>query len=270
MPQQTIRPLSPDRLEDLLHQRGEMTQRARQTPREVLAQWMGNLGVGVGIGIVIAVGLWLLRAPAAAQTSGAAVAGLLAFAAMMVWRGSLDEFSDWRNVRAVRRQVAAVRSEYEAQVRVLRAQLDAAFDEIETLERSLDQVAHERDLALLDLGRERDIAAKNTRRVYVPAEEPTPQDARDAQEMIRFYFDSGQHLSRRRAQDAKRWPAERHAAARGLLVRAGVLAVNATQPAMLCPTLDEALGKLSAYLVHARSQQPPIVAAQRDDYVERD
>lgn len=268
MPQQTVKPITPDRLEALLHQREEMAARPRQTPREVLASWMGNLGVGVGVTLGAGVLLWALRAPEGALLSVSAGVGALAFALMMVWRGAIDEASDWRNVRAVRREMGAIRSEAAAQVRTLRAQLDAAFDEIEALERSLDQVAHERDLALLDLGREREIASQNTRRTFVPADAPAPQDAKDAGEMIRYFFDTGQHLSRRKAQEAKRWPAERHAAAQGLLVRAGVLAVNATQPAMLCPTPAEALGKLNTYLLHVRSQQPPVTAAR--DYVEED
>jgi len=217
--------------------------------------------------VAVAVGLWALRAPDGVMVSGSIAVGLLAFGGMMTWRGSLDERSDWRNVRAVRRTVTAARQQYDAQATVLRRQLDAAFDEIEALERSIDQVGRERDLALLDLGRERDLAAQTTRRTYVPAEEPQPQDVRDAHEMIRHYFATGSHLSRRRAADDKRWAADRHAAAQGLLVRAGVLAVNATQPAMLAQTLDDATRKLTAYLAHARSRQAP-AAVTSSTYVE--
>ena len=150
-----------------------------------------------------------------------------------------------------------------------RAQLEAAFDEIEALERSLQQVAHERDLARLDLGRERRLAQQAGRHTFVQAEAPEPHDAsephdaKDAAEMIRHYFATREHLSRRRAKMDKGWSADRHAAAQSLLVRAGVLAVNATQPVMLAQTLDEALGKLSTHLIHARSQQPPVMAAAR-------
>ena len=254
----TPQPLSADRLESLLQQRGEMSARPRPTPREVLAVWMGNFGVGVGVGVAAAVLLWLLRAPDAVLLSAPAALGLLAFAAMMVWRGSLDEFSDWRNQRAVRRTVAGLRTQYDAQTRTLRAQLEAAFDEIEALERSLTQV-----------GRERRLAQQAGRHTFVQAEAPEPHDAsephdaKDAAEMIRHYFATREHLSRRRAKMDKGWPADRHAAAQSLLVRAGVLAVNATQPVMLAQTLDEALGRLNAYLVHARSQQPPVMAAAR-------
>ena len=266
----TPAPLSGDRLEALLQQRSEMQARPRPTPRQVVATWMENFGVGVGAGVGVGVLLYLLRAPDGVLATGSLSAGLLTFAGMMAWRGSLDERSDWRNARAVRRTVAAMRAECDGQVRILRQQLDAAFDEIETLERSLDQVANERNMAQADLGRERTIAAQGRRSTWTPPEAPAPQDEQDAREMIQHYFAAGNHLSRRRAIEDKRWSAERWKAAQGLLVRAGVLAVNATQPVMLSETLAEALGKFNAYMLRARArQQPPIVAAQQP-YVESD
>lgn len=270
MPVNAPQPLTADRLEHLLQERSEMAQRPRPTPKQVIATWMENFGVGVGAGVGVGVLLYLLRAPDGALLTGSISIGLLAFAAMMAWRGSLDERSDWRNTRAIRRTVTAMRQEFDGQVRTLRAQLDAAFDEIETLERSLDQVSSERDMALLDLGRERQLAQAGQRRTtYVPMEPAQPQDVRDANEMIRHYFDTGQHLSRRRAAEDKRWSAERWKAAQSLLERAGVLAVNATQPQMLAQTLGEALGRLNTYLVHARSLQAPAIV-QQDSYVELD
>jgi len=266
---QAPKPLSAERLESLLQERGDMAARPRQTPREVFAKWLDNFGVGAGVGVATGVLLWAIGAPDPLLMSAPPAVGLATWGGMMAWRGSLDERSDWRNVRNVRRTVTAARSEYDAQVRTLRRQLDAAFDEIETLERSLDQVGRERDMALLDLGRERQIAAQSKRTTFVRAEDPTPQDVKDAQEMVRHYFGTGSHLSRRKAADDKRWPSERHAAAQGLLVRAGVVAVNGKQPAMLAQTLDEALSKLSTHMVHAHSQQPPVMAA-RADYVEPD
>lgn len=262
-------PVSNDRLEHLLQERSEMTARPRPTPRQVLAAWMDNFGVGVGVGVAGTVLLWMLRAPDGAILAGALSSGLLTFAGMMAWRGSLDERSDWRNVRAIRRALQAARQEYDGQVRTLRKQLDMAFDEIETLERSLDQTARERDMALADLGRERQLAQQNTRSTFVAKEAAQPQDVRDANEMIRHYFDTRTHLSRRQADELKHWSATRHTAAQKLLMRAGVLAVNATQPQMLAQTLDEALGKFNAYLARARSlRQPPVTAQQ--PYVEYD
>ena len=246
-----------------------MAQRPRPTPRQVVATWMENFGVGFGASIAVAVLLWVLRAPSTALLAGSVAVGLLTFAGMMAWRGSLDERSDWRNTRAVRRTVTAMRQEFDNQVRTLRRQLDMAFDEIETLERSLDQVTSEKNMALLDLGRERELVQAGKRQTYVPAEAAQPQDVHDAQEMIRHFFNTGNHLSRRRVAEDKRWSAERWKAAQSLLERAGVLAVNATQPRMLVQTLGEALGKLNTYLVHARTQQPP-VTVQRDSYVELD
>lgn len=277
MPRMTTpAPISADRLEHLLQERQEMSARPRMTPREVFAKWLDNAGVGVGVGVAAAVGLAAFQAPEGALLTVAPSAGLLAFAITMAWRGTEDERSGWRNTRAIKRTVAAMKRQYDedvasirgeatAQTATMRRQLDAAFDEIEALERALDQTANERNIALLDLGRERKVAA--TRTNFVKPEDPATQDVLDAREMIRYYFDQRRHLSRRRAADDKRWSAERWKAAQGLLERAGVLAVNTTQPAMLAQTLDEALNKLDAYLTHARSQEPPIVAQARP-YVE--
>lgn len=263
----TPTPLSADRLESLLDQRQEMTARPRARPGEVLAAWMGNAGVGVGAGIGFGVVLWVFGAPPPVLGSIAPAAGLLTFAAMMIWRGAIDEGRDVANSRAIRREVAAIRSAAQAQTATMRAQLDAAFDEIETLERALDQVARERDLALIDLGRERAAAAKKSN--WTPAEAAEPQDVADAGEMVRHFFSTGSHLSRRQADDLKHWPATRHAAAQGVLVRAGVLTVNKTQPVMVAQTLDEATQKLGAWYARVAAQQPPVIAPAAT-YVESD
>lgn len=270
----TPTPLSADRLESLLDQRQEMTARPRARPGEVLAAWMGNAGVGVGAGIGFGVVLRVFGAPSPVLGSIAPAAGLLTFAAMMVWRGAIDEGRDAANSRAIRREienmraeVAAIRSAAQAQTATMRAQLDAAFDEIETLEHSLDQVARERDLALIDLGRERAAAAKKSN--WTPAEAAEPQDVADAGEMVRHFFSTGSHLSRRQADDLKHWPATRHAAAQGVLVRAGVLTVNKTQPVMVAQTLDEATQKLGAWYARVAAQQPPVIAPAAT-YVESD
>jgi len=87
MPRMTTpTPLSADRLEHLLQERGELQARGRMTPREVFARWLDNAGVGVGVGVGTGVVLWLFRAPDAVMLTAAASAGLLAFAVTMACR----------------------------------------------------------------------------------------------------------------------------------------------------------------------------------------
>ena len=257
-------PLSAERLEHLLAERGEMSQRARQTPREVFAKWLDNFGVGLGAGVGVGVLLWLLRAPDNVLLSVAPGLGLLVFAAMMAWRGSLDERSDWRNTRSVRRTVTALRSQYEVQARTLRGQLEAAFDEIESLERALDRMTQERDVAIYEVGQARK-AAQGNRNPYVPAIAPTPRDVADATEMIRYRYQLGEHLSRRKAGPpeeggVKSWSQPRWEAAMALLQNAGVITMPKGQ-ARYPQTLDEALQVFGAYLLRADKLSAPAINA---------
>lgn len=255
---QTPRPISADRLETLLQERGEMSARPRQTPREVFAKWMDNAGVGVGIGIGAGVGAWLLRAPDEAMLTAAIGAGLLAFGGMMAWRGSLDERADMRNTGAVRRMVGTMRRDFDSQVRTLRSQLDAAFDEIETLERSLDIMTRERDRLAHDLGRERQAAQSNARTTFVAPREVTPPELADAAEMLRYRYSAGAHLSRRRAADGKKWSQPRWETAQQHLVDAGVIAVINGQT-QYPQTLDEAMRLMATYLLHAHQLGAPAI-----------
>lgn len=264
-------PLTQDRLDALLHERAEMTARPRSTPREVLAKWLDNFGVGVGASVATGVGMWLLHAPDTAMAGTAGAAGLATFAAMMVWRGMIDEASDWRNVRSVRRIVSATQRDYATQTRTMRTRLDAAYDEIEALERSLDRMTHERDVAVAELTRERHTAQTNARSTFVPAVEVTPQELADATEMVRWRYQFSRHLSRRVAEDTKQWTQPRWEAAKTVLEDAGVITITngvTTYPA----TLDEAMQRLGAYMIQARRMSVPAVnrAVGYTLYVESD
>lgn len=253
-------PLTADQLEAVLQDRVDMTHRPQQTPRIVLAKWMDNFAVGVGVGVAAGVGLWLLGTPDSMLYSTAACAGLLTWGGMMAWRGSIDERSDWRNVRKIRQTVADIRRHHEHASTTLRVQLNAALDEIETLERSLDRMTHERDVAIIDLARERENRQSQAQRTtFVAPVELAPEEIRDASEMIRHRYDRREHLSRRKAEEGKGWPADRWKAAQDELVAAGLIYVNATQTRWQTETLDDALNRFAAYCLHARSLSVPAI-----------
>lgn len=265
MPRMTTpTPINADRLEHLLQERGELQARGRLTPREVFARWLDNAGVGVGVGVGAAVVLYLFRAPDAAMLTVAPSVGLLAFAIMMAWRGSEDERSDWRNTRAIKRTVAAIQRDADAQVATLRRQLDAAFDEIESLERALDRMTQERDDAVRDLSRERTAARSNSgkRDPYVPAVAMTPEKVRDATTMIRHRFDYGKHPSKDICTATYNWSDERWKAAQSELVAARIIQVNTTQTKWVVNplTLDTALRQFGAYVLHAHSLSAPAIS----------
>lgn len=254
---QAPRQLTTDALETLLHERSEMSARPRLTPREVMARWLDNLGAGVGVGVVVAVPLVVFGAVDAA-TVAAPAAGLLTFAVLMAWRGSQDERDEWRNPRAVRRIVSAMRAEYESQAKIMHVKLEAAFDEIEALERSLDRMTHDRDVAVSELTRERLAAQSSGRSTFVAPVEVTPQEVSDATEMTRWRYQFNRHLSRRVAEDTKQWSQPRWEAAKTVLEDAGVIVITngvTTYP----PTLDEAMQRLGSYLLQARAMSVPAI-----------
>lgn len=253
--------LTSDRLEHLLQERSEMAARPRPTPKQVIATWMENFGVGAGLGVAAAVVLYALRAPSAALLTGSVSVGLLTWAGMMAWRGSMDERSDWRNTRGVRRTVTAMRQEFDGQVRTLRRQLEAAFDEIETLERSLDRMTNERDNAIAELTRERQAAQAQGRSTFVAPRSIADQDVSDATEMVRFRYQSGQHPSKDKCNEQYKWSDDRWKAAQTVLVDARIIQVNKTQARWLSQSQDDALIQLGTYMLHARRMSVPAINA---------
>lgn len=255
-------PISSERLETLLQQRSDLAQRPRATPREVLAKWLDNLGVGVGVGVGAAVLLWLVRAPDSALLAGSGAIGLLAFAVMMAWRGSEDERNDRSSTRNVRRQVAAMQQECNAQVRILRQQLDAAFDEIETLEKALDRITSERNNAILEKKRALEQAQTANTRTFVRASNTEPQVVMDAHEMLRFWFESGgtKWYSRNVANQFG-WSDKRHRAAQQLLVDSGVLVINEKRPRVMEESLSAAIHRLNDHMTRVDSVYLPSARA---------
>jgi len=264
--------LSPEQmLERALGERGEIVARPRPTPRDVLAAWLGNFGVGVGGAIITGVGLYATGAPDSLLLTGSLLTGAATFAGMMIWHGSQDERSEWRNVRNVKRAVKAIAAEHAGRTERLQAQLnraldelDAADEEVSQLRKALDEMARQRDRAVYDLTHERDAAAQrsNGRSNFVAPVELAPQDVRDATAMIRYRYDTGEHLSRRKATDKARgvmaWTEPQWDSAKGHLDRAGITRTIKGQTEYP-QTLDEALALFGEYLLHAQQLSVPTV-----------
>lgn len=268
-----LQPIPVDQLETLLDRRAEQQQRPRATPREVLAVWMGNAGAGVGAALLTSVGCWVFGVqmwPTGAQVAGAV--GGVVFGAAMVWRALIDEATATLNNRRVRRLVGDIQRAAAEHVRRKDAQLGAAYDVIEELERTVGQLEHRLNLAHVDLGNARRSAQPNN---WVRPVEVSAQDEQDARAMIHHRHSMGAHLSRRQAVQNKGWTQERHKAALRLLEAAGVVRGDSTQPVYLHADRDnpaayrlaDALAALDTYLIHARSKEPPVMsqAVQYDD-----
>ncbi len=195
----------------------------------------------------------------------------------MALRGSADERAARSSERQVRRAVKALEQSYRDRAERMRAQLASALDALDEadateaqLRRSLDEMARQRDRAVYDLAREREQAGqRNGRSTFVAPAELAPQDIRDATEMIRFRYDTGEHLSRRKAADAKGWSERQWDAAKANLDAAAVIRIIKGQTEYP-QTLDEALGIFGEYMLHVRNLSVPTVnkTAGRALYVE--
>lgn len=274
-----LRPLpAEDAIEQHLAERLEITQRPRETPRQVLGGWLGNAGVGIGAAVVAGIALGWLGAPESVLLSGAGTVGGVVFGGMMIWRGSIDERADARNVRRIKQALAQMERRHATAVERLQTaaavkerQLQAAFGEIVTLEKALDAMQRERDRAVYDLVRERNAAASGGRSTYVPPIAPAPAEVADATAMLLHRYESGEHLSKRAAAAKRGWSERRWQAALDELVKAGV-AVPSNAGADYPAALDEALQTFGAYLLRARALSAPTInrLMGRTLYVESD
>ena len=257
-----------EQLETLLDRRAEQQARPRPTPRDVLAVWMGNAGAGLGAALLVGVGASVFGVPLWPQGASAAGAvGGIVFGAAMVWRALTDEATAQLSNRKVRRTVEQIQRECDQRVKRLTVQLGAAFDTIEELERTVNQLEHRLNLVTIDLG--------NARRSAQPANwvrpvEVSAQDEQDARTIIHHRHSTGAHLSRRAAVENKGWTQARHKAALKLLEQAGVVRGDSTQPTYLhvdphdpaVYRMADALAALDAYLIAARSKEPPVMPQQ--------
>lgn len=278
MPRLHLSALTPEQMLDAaLGERAEVIARPQRTPRQVLGMWMENAGAGVGVGAVAGVGLYFLNAPESVWIGGAAGSSIVVWGLLMALRGSADERAARSSERQIRRSVKALERSYQGRLDRTAAQLTRALDALDEadateaqLRRSLDEMARQRDRAVYDLAREREQAGqRNGRSTFVAPAELAPQDIRDATEMIRFRYDTGEHLSRRKAADAKGWSERQWDAAKANLDAAAVIRIIKGQTEYP-QTLDEALGIFGEYMLHVRNLSVPTVnkTAGRALYVE--
>jgi len=269
MPRLHLSALSPEQLLDAaLGERTEIIARPRPTPREVLAAWLGNFGVGIGGGIVAGVALYVAGAPDTVLWSGSLLTGATVFAGMMIWYGSQDERADWRNVRRIKRAVKAIEAHHAGKTERLQVQLDRALDALDEadqveaqLNKALDTMTRERDMAIYDLTNERKQAAQrsNGNSTFVSPRELAPQDVQDATRMARHYYDTGEHPSKDKSVDRWKWSEDRWKTAQSVLVDARVMAVNKTQAKWIAQSMDEAFRLMGEYMLHARRLSVPTV-----------
>lgn len=273
--------LTPDQMLDAaLGERAEVVARPQRTPRQVLGMWMENAGAGIGVGAVAGVGLYVLGAPESVWIGGAAGSSIVVWGLLMAIRGSADERAARSSERQVRRAIKALEQSYQGRAQRLQAQLERALDALDEadateaqLRKSLDEMARQRDRAVYDLTREREVAGQrgNGRSAFVAPVELAPEDVRDATALIMHYYEAGEHLSRRKAVENRRWSERQWDAAKKHLDAAGVIRIIKGQTEYP-QTLDEALATFGEYMLHSLQLSVPTVnkTVGRNLYVESD
>lgn len=275
----TVHRLAPaDMLDRGLSAQADQFARPPDTARVVFADVLRDAFGGVGGGVLAWIALSATGAPDSVLWTWPLLAGAGVCGGLLILDATKDNFRAWRNGRQIRqafrqleRDVEAERADWQHDRDVYLDALDEAAARIGELERGLNEMTKQRDLAVYDLSRERQNAQTNGRNTYVPPVEIAPQELADAAEMLRYYYANGVHLSRRKAADAKRWSQPRWEAALQLLQDANALALPNGAP-QYPQTLDEALRRLGDYMVHARGLSAPAInrAVGANVYVELD
>lgn len=271
-----LKPLSAQQMLDAgLDVRANIAMRQQRTPSQVLGMWMENIGAGVGIGAIPAVVLVFVGASVETWAGAWLVVGACAGGWLMWRRGSIDESamrkSEHMIDKAFRQQEADCESQIQqAQVeleiervdwrnqrKVFLDEIDSAAAEIEQLKAANDELARERDRALTALNFERQNASRRNgtgEPVFVPADDPTPQHVKDATRMLSHWYMAGEHPSKERSKELWKWDQTRWQAAQRVLVRAGVLTINSTQPKWADVPMGEAYRKLGEHLIHSEER----------------
>ena len=252
-----LKPLTADQIERLTERQAE---RIQAPPRTVGGVLVALLVAGVGglavAGLLFGV-LSAVSAPAYILLEWSGRAGLLAaclYLAAWAWPlGRAQQLRAWAEVQAAVKLAEFRKLEAYREIVALKAQAAE-------LQRALQQTEHERDEARRDIYRIEQEARADASLNFVTVEEITPQMSADARQMIQYWFasspepDERRSLSRTAAGESPyRWPQTRHRKAQGLLVAAGVLDINGTQPAITVEPLEAALRKLHDHVERRRA-----------------
>jgi predicted phage tail protein len=258
---------SPDELDALLHEsQRDATRPTPVTLGSIGAQVAQAVIAGVGAAALVGAGLWLLGAPGAVLAQGPLLAALMVTGAGLVIRVvPADKAAQFRRIQAIQRMVV------EAEFR--KRQAYAAIERLEgeqaarlaEMQRALNEAHTDLRNARMELRRAQEAAAP--RRAFVAKSNVDPQIVRDAQTIIRHWFDAGAWYSRPKAVAAG-WSEDRHAAAVRLLNDAGLVGKAGKLREVSASSLDDALRRLAEWRDSAETQ--PVIPPSTPVYVEPD
>ncbi len=258
---------SPDELNEILH--GAQRDAAKPAPvtaAHVGAQVAQAAIAGAGAALLVGGGMWLMGAPVAAMVNGAFTAGVLVLGGGLAVRAlPSDRMATFRRIQQAQRFV--VEAEFrkrEAYRAIERLEAEHA-DRMAEMQRALNEAHTDLRNVRVELRRAQESA--QARSTFVQRSNTEPQVVRDAQTVIRHWFDARAWYSRPKALQAG-WSEDRHNAAVRLLNDAGLVGKSGNLRSITAGSVDEALRRLNDWRTAAET--PPVMPPPTFTYVEPD
>lgn len=259
------RQYTPDELNHILHD----AQRDAAKPAPVTAAGIGAQVAqaaiaGAGAALLVGGGMWLLGAPFEPLLNAALTAGVLVLGAGLAVRAlPADRMATFRRIQQVQRFVfEAEFKKREAYRAIERLEAEHA-DRMTEMQRALNEAHTDLRNVRVELRRAQEsLQARNT---FVARSNTDPQVVRDAQTIIRHWFDARAWYSRPKALQAG-WSEDRHNAAVRLLNDAGLVGKSGNLRSITAGSVDEALRRLNDW--RAAAETPPVLPPSTNSYVE--
>ena len=261
------RQYTPDELSNILHDaQRDAAKPAPVTMAHVGAQVAQAAIAGVGAALLIGGGLWLAGAQVEAMVNGALTAGVLVLGGGLAIRAlPADRMATFRRIQQVQRFVTEAEFRKREAYRAIERLEAEHADRMAEMQRALNE-AHT-DLRNVRVELRRAQESLQQRSTFVPRSNTEPQVVRDAQTVIRYWFDARTWYSRPKALQAG-WSEDRHNAAVRLLNDAGLVGKSGNLRSITAGSVDEALRRLNDWRTAAET--PPVMPPPASSYVEPD
>jgi hypothetical protein len=263
-----LKPLTADQFDRLTERQIEQIQRPARTIADVVVT-LAVAGVGgVAVGGAVAILLSVMAAPGDVMLSWSGRAGLAAACGYLaLWSlplGKAQSLLWYRESKRILDQNEFRKNEAYREIIAIKAVHTARVGELQT---ALNEALTDLRNARMELRRTQENLTNGGQRraTFVAKSNVEPQNVRDAQTIIRHWFDAGSWYSRPKAVLAG-WSEDRHNAAVLLLNDAGLVGKKGNLRTITSGTLDEALRRLADWRESADTA--PVMPAPTNGYVE--
>lgn len=263
-----LKPITADQFDRLTEKQVEQLQQPSRTVGDVVVTLAVSGIGGVAVGGALAVVLSATGAPGDVMLSWAGRAGLLTsclyLAAWSLPAGKAQSLLWYRQAKRIVEQSEFRKNEAYREIISLRASHAAAMAELQT---ALNEALTDLRNVRMELRRTQENLnnAGIRRTTFVAKSNVEPPVVRDAQTIIRHWFDAGSWYSRPKAVQAG-WSEDRHNAAVRLLNDAGLVGKSGNLRRITSDSVDEALRRLAEWRESAETA--PVMPQSQSSYVE--